>query len=97
LALAALLEEVYSAFMGLSPEFKNINQLNSIQKPLQMDDDDPIVYGLVWSDPVEGYTSFSDNSRGKGFAFSLIQMKTFQQANNIRLLVRGYQCVSEGI
>jgi diadenosine tetraphosphatase ApaH/serine/threonine PP2A family protein phosphatase len=66
----AVLRQKFLCFHGdLSPEFKKIDQIRSINKPIQNAEDNPLVCSLVWSDPSDGLDHFMKNRKGKGYLF----------------------------
>jgi protein phosphatase len=77
LPLAAVLQDnVFCVHGGICPELKTIDQIKFIQKPI-LNFDDPVVEGLVWSDPFAIVEKFMKNPRNSGFLFGQQQVENF--------------------
>ncbi|KRZ80860.1 Serine/threonine-protein phosphatase PP1 [Trichinella papuae] len=80
---------------GLSPDLKNLNQINGLKRPLPCLD-----YGmccdLLWSDPEQGLNGWAENARGVSFTFGEDVVKDCIEKFNIDLIVRAHQVVPNG-
>jgi len=90
--LAATIGSVFFVHGGLSPGLVTLSQIESISRPISTYDD-PIINGMMWSDPGTIKDLFSNNLRGTGFTFSCAAFDRFMKKNNLTQLVRGHQCV----
>ena len=97
LPLAAIVNEKILCFHGgLSPNFSSIEQIESIHRPI-LSYDDPIVCGILWSDPYKKIDLFMPSKRGTGFFFGKQAVDNFLENNSINCIIRGHECVFEGI
>jgi protein phosphatase len=97
LPLAAILQhDIFCVHGGICPELETIDQIKSIQKPI-LNFDDPLVEGLVWSDPSVKIHEFRENPRGSGCLFGSIQINNFLQKNSLKMIIRAHQCVQLGV
>jgi len=92
---ARLSQKILCIHAGLSPGLQALSQITSIQRPIS-GYDDPIVCGLVWSDPRDSLDGFTNSPRGSGFLFGKEATITFLRENNLDLLIRGHECVKNG-
>ncbi|OHT10006.1 Ser/Thr protein phosphatase [Tritrichomonas foetus] len=96
LPLAAIVNDTNICLHGgIGPDFTDINSLNSIKRPLNSFDDEPVL-SILWSDPNESVTEYIESPRGSGYFFGAEPLKTFLEANNLTLLIRGHQCIDKG-
>jgi diadenosine tetraphosphatase ApaH/serine/threonine PP2A family protein phosphatase len=97
LPIACLIKkEILCLHGGLSPHLNTIDDIRAIKIPFSKLEDE-MVADILWSDPNRLVSQFMDSQRGRGKIFSQVNANRFLQANNLRYLVRGHQCVSEGI
>ena len=90
--IACILDnEVLFIHGGISSRFRNIKQLHDLQFPIR--EDNQLVSDIVWSDPSNATSSYVPNIRGKGQGFGSIAFATFLQDSNLKLLIRGHECV----
>ena len=52
---------------------------------------------LLWSDPNEKIESYMINPRGTGCEFGYLASLAFLKQNNLDYIVRGHQCIKEGV
>ena len=96
LPLAAILfENTLCIHGGISPEFHNINQIKSFQRPIK-DYSNPILMGLLWSDPTLNDQGFLPSRRGTGFLFGYSVLNNFLIENKLEKIIRGHECIIEG-
>ena len=77
---------------GISPDLKSLKQLSDYRRPLP-NYDDSVLCGVMWSDPNENIRSFQSSFRGVGFYFGKKKLEKFLDKNNLKVLIRGHQCV----
>ena len=96
LPLAALVNDtILCVHGGISEHLHNISQIEEMELPIT--EDTGIISDLVWSDPDKSFQKFVENKRGKGCKFGQYAFEKFRKDNNLTLLVRGHQCIYEGI
>ena len=97
LPLAALVDEtIFCVHGGISPGLKELAQIDKIQRPLNAASID-LVRGILWSDPVETVGDFVPSRRGVGYGYGQEVVRRFMEANGLELIVRGHECVAEGV
>lgn len=97
LPLAAIVgSEIFCVHGGLSSLLQRAETLNEIRTPLLSYDAEPIISDLVWSDPRDTITGYTINQRGSGCLFGPDALTSFLSSNNLKVLIRAHQCVSDG-
>lgn len=98
LPLVAIVNEKYICVHGgIGPQTPNITQIGMIRRPLSTFISEPVL-SIVWSDPSNSTTKFMPSAtRGLGFLYGSKALETFLQSQNLELLIRGHECVNEGI
>ena len=81
---------------GIGPTISSLSQINSIKRPVFDYNFEPLL-SILWSDPSSSVTDFRASPRGTGFLFGSSPLKKFLQYNNLKALIRGHECVEEGI
>lgn len=80
---------------GLSPDLKNIEQLEEIERPLEVPDSG-LVCDLLWSDPDDDVIGWGDNDRGVSYTFGRDIVRNFTSRHGISLICRAHQVVEDG-
>ena len=80
---------------GLSPGFSTASQISQLDRPIT-NYENPVVCGLLWSDPSEKTDSFLPSPRGTGFLFGQKALFKFLKQNHLRMIIRGHECTKEG-
>ncbi|OHS99220.1 Serine/threonine-protein phosphatase PP1 isozyme 9 [Tritrichomonas foetus] len=80
---------------GPCPELQKVSQLDAIERPIP-DYENPLICGILWSDPSFNIPSYMPSRRGTGWLFGDQALADFLEANNLSVLIRGHECVSEG-
>ena len=81
---------------GLSPLLNSISQLEEISLPILTYDNNQIISDLVWSDPSADNPEFAQNRRGSGCTYGIDAITNFLESNNLKVIIRGHQCVADG-
>ena len=81
---------------GIGPEFKSLEQLSEVQRPIYGFDREPATT-VLWSDPVRSLRGFQQSSRGCGFFFGPEALANFLRENGLTTVVRGHQSIEEGV
>ena len=83
---------------GLSPLLDKVENINQIQRPVIDFDDNLLLSDIVWGDPsLHSSTFYNDNPRGRGKLYNGTVIVNFLKNNNLKRLIRGHECVSNGI
>eukprot|EP00756_Hemistasia_phaeocysticola_P024690 Hpha_TRINITY_DN15962_c0_g1::TRINITY_DN15962_c0_g1_i6::g.74560::m.74560/K15423/PPP4C; serine/threonine-protein phosphatase 4 catalytic subunit len=95
MALAALVaDKVLSVHGGLSPSLTTIDQINDIDRFMEVPNEGPMC-DLMWSDP-EDVDGWAISPRGAGHIFGADVVAKFCKENNLDLVTRSHQLVMEG-
>lgn len=87
--------KVFIAHGGLPAEPMLICDIQAIRRNVQGSCSDPKLVGLMWSDPGE-IEETMPSKRGVGVTFGKNITQRFLQLNNLRLLVRSHEFVTNG-
>ncbi|KAK8842096.1 hypothetical protein M9Y10_026320 [Tritrichomonas musculus] len=87
---------------GISPSLHKISSIKTnIQRPIYDFDDNKLLCDMLWGDPSHKTTDisqlFHENPRGRGKLFTGIAISDFLKGNNLKRLIRGHECVINGI
>ena len=94
--LAAIIDKyAFCIHGGLGPSITSIKDIASLERPIETFKSE-IVNDLVWSDPVEDPILFFPSSRGSGHLFGSEAVNAFLSGNDLKLLVRGHECINQG-
>ena len=61
------------------------------------DTTDPMISGMLWSDPGYGVSDFRRSKRGRGVNFGFMAVKTFLMTNNLHAILRAHENVPCGV
>lgn len=96
LPIAAMVEgTIFCMHGGLSPDLTDLDQLRSIERPLDVPDQG-LLCDLLWSDPDEDITGWGENDRGVSFTFGGDVVRQFLRKHDLSLIVRAHQVVEDG-
>lgn len=97
---ATINDKIFCIHGGLSPDLKDLRQIENIKRPTDIPDRG-LLADLLWSDPdptVKGFslTSWPPNDRGVSYCFGRKHVDHFCQQFNMDLIVRGHMVVEDG-
>ncbi|CAK9292771.1 unnamed protein product [Gordionus sp. m RMFG-2023] len=96
LPVAAMIEEkIFCCHGGLSPDLKNLDQINKIPRPIEIPNQG-LLCDLLWSDPDEDTEGWEDNDRGISYIFGPDIVANFRKKHGIDLICRAHQVVEDG-
>lgn len=93
--VAITLENILLLHGGIGENFNKLDQIRQKQRPIV--DFSGSIESLMWSDPSTSVNCFEPSPRGSGVLFGWMLAQTFLKENQIKLLIRGHQCVPTGI
>lgn len=96
--LAAVLNQRYFLVHGgLAPKLEKIEQISELKRPITGYDKEGteknLLIGMMWSDPSEVISYFSDNIRGVGFYYGEQAVQDFLNRNHFKAIIRAHECV----
>ena len=95
--LAAIINKtILCVHGGIGPSIFSLRQLKTIGRPI-LDFGDHVLDPLLWSDPTDQTPFFEPSTRGTGYFFGDRALNDFLLQNNLKMLIRGHECVNEGI
>ena len=96
LPVAALIDEkILCMHGGLSPELKNIQNIQDITRPTDIPDTG-LLCDLLWSDPDKDVMEYDENDRGVSVIFGEKIVQDFNKKNDLDLIIRAHQVVDDG-
>ena len=97
LPIAAIINrKIFCIHAGISNENNIVQKIESIKRPLY-DFNDEFVSDILWSDPDKNVEEFELSKRGAGKIFGMKPLKRFLKENSFYVLIRGHQCVPNGV
>ena len=96
LPVAALIDEkILCMHGGLSPELKNLQNIENISRPTDIPDSG-LLCDLLWSDPDKEVLEYDENDRGVSVIFGEKVVEDFNKKNDLDLIIRAHQVVDDG-
>ena len=96
LPVAAIIDEkILCMHGGLSPDLKNIQNIQEISRPTDIPDTG-LLCDLLWSDPDKDVLEYDENDRGVSVIFGEKIVQDFNKKNDLDLIIRAHQVVDEG-
>lgn len=84
---------------GLTPLLDKVENIQKqIQRPITDFDQSLLLSDIIWGDPTKKQSQiYSENQRGRGKLFNGPAVVNFLRNNNLKRLIRGHECVNNGI
>ena len=96
LPVAAIIDEkILCMHGGLSPDLKNLQNIENISRPTEIPDNG-LLCDLLWSDPDKEVTEYDENDRGVSVIFGEKVVEDFNKKNDLDLIIRAHQVVDDG-
>ena len=96
LPVAAIIDDkILCMHGGLSPELKNLQNIENISRPTDIPDSG-LLCDLLWSDPDKEVLEYDENDRGVSVIFGEKIVEDFNKKNDLDLIIRAHQVVDEG-
>ena len=96
LPVAAIIDEkILCMHGGLSPELKNLQNIQDITRPTDIPDTG-LLCDLLWSDPEKDVVEYDENDRGVSVIFGEKIVQDFNKKNDLDLIIRAHQVVDDG-
>lgn len=89
-------QNIFCVHGGISSNLKTLDQILELP-PSVVNCQDEMIYDLLWSDPSSKDIWYEDSPRGKGHLFGEKALRAFLTENHLTTLIRGHQCVQQGI
>jgi len=100
LPLAASIEgKILCMHGGIGRSINKVEQIESIPRPVTMEDGGPVLMDLLWSDPTtnDAVQGVQPSPRGPGLVtFGPDRVREFCKNNNLQMIVRAHECVMDG-
>jgi len=96
LPLCAIInKKIFCVHGGISPELKSLNDIKILNRNGKIPDKG-LLCDLLWSDPSNSENKWGKNARGISCTYNNLAINLFLKYNNLQLLCRAHQLVSEG-
>ncbi|KAL8130483.1 hypothetical protein V2J09_019638 [Rumex salicifolius] len=96
LPVAALIDEkIICMHGGLSPDLREVKQIEEIERPTDIPDSG-LLCDLLWSDPDSRVDGWAGSDRGVSCTFGADAIAEFLDKNDLDLICRGHQVVEDG-
>ena len=96
LPLCAIINnKIFCVHGGISPQLKTLNDIKKIKRYGNIPDSG-LLCDMMWSDPSQTVEMWGTNTRGLSYTYNEKALHTFLTNNNLQLLCRAHQLVSEG-
>ena len=95
LPLAAIVNKEYFCVHGGITKNLTIPYIRALQLPIH--NISSTISDMLWSDPNDEIQAYKTNIRGCGIEFGFIFCANFLEANQLKGIIRGHQCIKEGV
>ncbi|KAJ6249622.1 serine/threonine-protein phosphatase pp1 isozyme 2 [Anaeramoeba flamelloides] len=92
---AVVSDKIFCVHGGLSPNFKKLQDINKIKRPIKVGEEG-LVCDLLWSDPSDEITGWGESDRGVSYTFGTDIIENFIDENDLDLICRAHQVVEYG-
>lgn len=93
LPVSALIDDkIICMHGGISPDLKQLDQINEIQRPTDIPDNG-LLCDLLWADPDPRSKGWADSGRGVSCTFGPDVVAEFLEKNGLDLICRGHQVI----
>ncbi|KAI8992029.1 Metallo-dependent phosphatase-like protein [Mycotypha africana] len=86
---------IFCVHGGLSPYLNSMQQINSIQRPIDIPEEG-LLNDLLWSDPSDAFSDWSENDRGVSVCFGARNVDQFLNRFDLDLICRAHMVVEDG-
>ena len=91
LPTAALIDDkIICMHGGLSPNLRNLNQIQSLPRPAEVPETG-LLCDLLWSDPSPDIEGWGENERGVSYTFGADRVTQFLEKHDLDLICRAHQ------
>ena len=91
LPVAAVIDEkILCMHGGLSPDMRSLDQIRSIERPIDVPDQG-LLCDLLWADPDRDISGWSENDRGVSYTFGADKVAEFLKKHDLDLICRAHQ------
>lgn len=92
---AVVSEKIIAMHGGLSPDLRDLAQIQRIPRPTDIPDTG-LLCDLLWSDPDKDVHGWGENDRGVSYTFGADIVSQFLQRHDLDLICRAHQVVEDG-
>jgi protein phosphatase len=89
-------KDIFCVHGGISPLLTSFTQIKTLKRPIESYDFS-VLYDLLWSDPSSDILEYQKSTRGNGTVFGPVAVREFLAHFNVRVIIRGHECVTNGI
>jgi len=88
-------DKIFCTHGGISPDLKDMNQIDAIARPTEVPDMGMLT-DLLWADPDKHIAGWGEGDRGVSYTFGKDIVKSFCEKNGFELICRAHQVVEDG-
>lgn len=95
--LAAKIDGSYLCLHGgIGSNFTSLDSFKTLRRPIKDYDSECFIDSVLWSDPTNKTEYYAPSTRGSGYLFGASAVSEFCEKNDIKMIIRGHECVKEG-
>lgn len=96
--LAAKIDGTYLCLHGgIGSNFTSLDSFKTLRRPIKDYDSECFIDSVLWSDPTNKTDYYAPSTRGSGYLFGSSAVSEFCENNNIKMIIRGHECVKDGV